>query len=139
MEVLNNIKEAIKLLEENFIAGDDLSDGVSIADKKIDYWLHKIEFETIPVTEAYKIIKEIKKQRIIRRQCKNDLEILKVFEDNEGKMCNVNNRKILLNQVCKTANKQANAKYSYDAYTDEELAEIFGWKIEKEVEKEEVI
>lgn len=140
MEVLNNIKEAIRLLEENTDAIEGLSETRSLCDRKVDYWLHKIELETIPVTEAYKIIKEIKKQRNIRRECKNALEILKVFEDNEGKMCNTNNRKILLNQVCKTANKQANAKYSYDAYTDEELAEIFGYKLEKDVEeKEDVI
>ena len=130
MEVLDNIKEAIRLLEENDDAADKLVEQYSLCDRKIDYWLHTMELTTVPVPDAYKIIKEIKKQRMLRRECKNALEILKVFRDNEGKMCNANNRKLLLAQVCKTDNKQRNAKYSYDAYTDEELAEIFGYKIE---------
>jgi len=124
MNVLNNIKEAIKLLEENDGRFEELSMQISQADKKIDYWLHKIELENIPVTQSYKILREIKKQRTLRRQYKNDLEILKIFKDNEGKMCNTNNRKILLNQVCKTDTKQQNAKYSYDAYSEEEIKEI---------------
>lgn len=125
MTVLNNIKEAIRLLEENESKTDELSSLLSQADRKIDYWEHKIELETIPVTEAYNIIKEIKKQRLLRRQYKNDLEILKVFKENESKMSNSGYRQILLTQVCKTANKHENAKYSYDAYTEEELKEIF--------------
>lgn len=124
MNVLNNIKEAIKLLEETDSKFDELTIQISQADRKIDYWLHKIELENIPVTQSYKILKEIKKQRNLRRQYKNDLEILKVFRENEGKLCNTNNRKMLLNQVCKTDNKQQNAKYSYDAYTEEEIKEI---------------
>ena len=131
MKVLDNIKEAIRLLEENADAADDLSSQYSLCDRKIDYWLHTMELTTVPVPDAYKIIKEIKKQRNIRRECKNALELLRVFELNEGKMCNANNRKLLLAELCKTANKQANAKYKYDAYTDEELAEVFGYKIEK--------
>lgn len=132
MNVLDNIKEAIRLLEENAEAAAELNAQYSLCDRKIDYWEHLIELEKIPVTEAYKIIKEIKKQRNIRRECKNALELLRVFELNEGKMCNANNRKILLAELCKTANKQANAKYKYDAYTDEELAEIFGYTIKRE-------
>lgn len=125
MSVLSNIKEAISLLEENENKCDELNTALSQADRKIDYWLHKIELETIPVTQAYKIIKEIKKQRMLRRQYKNDLEILKVYKENESKMGNSGYRQILLTQVCKTDNKQQNAKYSYDAYTEDELKEIF--------------
>lgn len=127
MDVLGNIKEAIRLLDENANAVDELNERRSLADRKIDFWLHTMELTTVPVTEAYKIIKEIKKQRILRRECKNALEIMKVFSDNEGKMCNINNRKLLLAQLYKTAHRHENAKYNYDAYTEEELIEIFGY------------
>ena len=131
MDVLDNIKEAIRLLEENDNKAEELNLAYSQADRKIDFWLHRIELERIPVTQAYKIIKEIKKQRQIRRKCKNELELLRVFKDNENKLCNSGNRKILLAQVCKTANKQQNAKYSYDAYSEEEIKDILDiWLIE---------
>ena len=138
MNVLDNVKEAIRLLEENENRTDELTTAYSQADRKIDFWLHRIELEHIPVTQAYKIIKEIKKQRQIRRQCKNELELLRVFKDNENKLCNTGNRKILLAQMCKTANKQQNAKYSYDAYSEEEIKDIFDiWIIDGKESKEE--
>lgn len=132
MTVLDKIKEAIELLEQNDEYYNELFELQSKTDKKIDYWLHYIELNNVPVTQSYKIIKEIKRLRQERRNYKNDFELIKVFKDNEQKMCNDSNRKILFNQVCKTDNKQQNAKYSYDAYTEEERDEILGIKKESE-------
>ena len=135
MSVLDNLKQAIELLQENEDVYSELFNQQSEADKKVDFWLHYIELNNIPVTQSYKIIKEIKRLREKRRIIKNELELMKVFKDNEQKLGNASNRKILLNQVSKTDNKQQNAKYSYDAYTDEEIEEILG--IKKEVNDEE--
>ena len=128
MNVLDNIKQAIDLLEQNEEYYDGLHDLLSKLDKKIDYWLHYIEFNNIKVTETYKIIKEVKRLREERRILKNDIELIKAYKENESKMQNVSNRKILLTQLCKIDNKQKNAKYSYDAYTEEEANEILGIK-----------
>ena len=132
MNVLENIKEAIDLLEQNEEYYSELFELQSKTDKKIDYWLHYIELNPIKTSEAYRIIKEIKRLRAERRTYKNDLELIKVFKDNEQKLCNASNRKILLNNVCKTDNKQRNAKYGYDAYTEEQSKEILGIKKESE-------
>lgn len=134
MSVLENIKQALNLLQENEERYTKLFDELSIADKKTDYWLHYIELNNVPVTQGYKIIKEIKRLREKRRVVKNELEIMKVFKDNEQKMVNSKNREVLLSSVCKTDSKQQNAKYSYDAYTEEEINEILG--IKKEAEDE---
>lgn len=131
MNAANNIKQAIELLEENENRYGSLIDLQSKMDKKIDYWLHYIEEKNVKVTEAYKIIKEIKKVRQERRNYKNDIELIKLFKDNEGKMQNSSNRKILLNQICKTENRQLNAFYKYEAYTEEEIKEILGTKEEE--------
>lgn len=125
MGVLDNVREAVELLDDIDILEDKFSKQESISDKKIDYWLHRIEFETIPVTQAYKIIKEIKRLRIARREAKRELWLIKVYKDNQGKLCNTDNRKMLLSNLYKTSNKQQNAQYSYDAYTTEELEEVF--------------
>ena len=134
MSVLENIKQALNLLQENENNYSKLVDALSETDKKTDYWLHYIELNNIPVTQSYKIIKEIKRLREKRRVVKNDLELMKVFKENEQKMVNSKNREILLNCVYKTDSKQQNAKYSYDAYTEEEINEILG--IKKEVNDE---
>lgn len=126
MSVIDNIKKAISLLEENDNYYQELFELQSQTDKKIDYWLHYIELEKVPVTQSYKIIKELKRLRNLRREYKNEIALMRVFKDNEQKLCNDSNRKILLNQVCKTDNKQQNAQYSYDAYTEEEIKEILG-------------
>ena len=130
--MLENIKEALHLLQENEKHYIDLVDNLSETDKRIDYWLHYIELNNIPVTLSYKIIKEIKRLREKRRVIKNELEVMKVFKDNEQKMVNSKNREILLNYICKLDNKQRNAKYNYDAYTKEEIDEILGSKKEAE-------
>jgi len=135
MSVLENIKNAFDCLEENENYFDELFNLQSTADKKIDYWLHYIELENVKVTEAYRIIKEIKRLRVQRRKYKNELELMKVFHDNQQKLVNASNRKILLNQIYKTDSKHQNAKYSYEAYTKEEANEILG--VKDEIKKEE--
>ena len=56
MSVIENIKKAISLLEENENYYQELFELQSQTDKKIDYWLHYIELEKVPVTQSYKII-----------------------------------------------------------------------------------
>ena len=129
MQVLNNIQQAVDLLKEIEDYNQELTGEnglISSCDKKIDYWEHYLEFEPLRVTEVYRITREIKNQRTLRRKYKNDAELIKVFKDNEAKMQNAANRDILLVQVHKTDTKQKNAKYNYSAYTDEERDRILG-------------
>lgn len=136
MDVLENIKQAIDLLKEVELYNNELvgENGlISTCDKRIDFWEHYLELETLKVTQVYNICREIKKQRNLRRQYKNEAELIKLYKDNEAKMQHVDNRAILLTQLYKTDTKQKNAKYSYSAYTEEERNEILG--IKKEGEK----
>lgn len=132
MSILEKIKQIVRLLHENEESIEILKNKLSDSDKKIDYWLHYIELENVPVTQSYKIIKELKRLRQERRNCKNELSLMKVFKDNEQKLCNDQNRDILLNVVCKTNRKQEEAVYSYDAYSQEEINQILGNKGEIE-------
>ena len=135
MEVLNNIEQAVKLLKEVEQYNDELigEDGlISTCDKKIDFWEHYLELETLRVTQVYNICKEIKNQRNLRRKYKNDAELIKLYKDNEAKMQHVDHRDMLLVQLHKTETKQKNAKYSYSAYTEEEKNRILGIKKEGE-------
>ena len=134
MEVVDNIKQAIDLLKEVEEYNQQLNGEnglISVCDQKIDYWEHYIELEHLTISEVWRIAKEIKNQRILRRKYKNDAELIKVFKDNEDKLRNPGYRDILLNQICKTDSKQKNAKYGYNAYTDEERDYILGRKGDK--------
>lgn len=127
MEVIDNIKEAVRLLREvedynNQLNGEDGL--ISVCDKKIDYWMHYLELEDLKLTEAYNIIREIKKQRLLRRRYKDDAELIKIYKDNESKMQNPNTRDFLLMQIYKTDSRHKNAKYNYSAYTEEERDSI---------------
>lgn len=128
MNILEKIKQIVRLLHENEESIEVLKNKLSDSDKKIDYWLHYIELENVPVTQSYKIIRELKRLRQERRTCKNELSLMRVFKDNEQKLCNDQNRDILLNVVCKTNRKQEEAVYSYDAYSEEEINQILGNK-----------
>lgn len=131
MEVLENIKEAIRLLQENEEYYQELNgEGglISVMDSKTDFWLHQIEFNKYDTKQIYRIHNEIKKLRNQRRRYKNDAELIKVFKDNEQKLVNAQNREFLLAQVCKTDSKQKNAKYGSTIYSQEEINEILGIK-----------
>lgn len=129
MDVTEKLKESFDILKDiddynNQLLGEN--GYISTCDKKIDYWEHYIELNPLKVTESYKILREIKRLRILRRKYKNDAELIKVLNDNNEKLKNINFRSILLTQVYKTKTRQENAKYSYDAYTDEEIKNILG-------------
>lgn len=129
MEVLERYKESLKLLKENEEYYQQLTGEnglISICDQKLDYWEHYIEFNKVELKQLYRIYKEMKRLRMLRRKYKNDKELIKIFKDNEQKMQNPSNREILLVQLCKTDNKQQNAKYGYTAYTEEEKNQILG-------------
>ena len=131
MDVIENLTKAIELLKEIEEYNDRLHEDsglLSTCDRKIDYWEHYLEFEDLKVTEAYNIIREIKKQRILRRKYKNDSELIKIYRDNQGKLQNKQHRDMLLSLVHKTRKKQTERDYNYDAYTDEERDEILGRK-----------
>lgn len=136
MDVTEKLKQAFDILKEideydKQLLGEN--GYISTCDKKIDYWEHYIELQKLKVTESYKILREIKRLRILRRKYKNDAELIKIINDNSAKLQNLNYRDILLTQVHKTKTRQDNAKYSYDAYTDEEIKDILSSKKKEEI------
>ena len=138
MDVVENLRESVRLLKEIDEYCDELTGEnglISICDRKIDYWEHYLEFEKLIPAQVYRIAREIKRLRILRRRYKNDAELIRVYKANEMKMQNAGNREILLIQVHKTDSKQKNATYSYSAYTEEERDCILGIKESKDLDE----
>ena len=123
MELIEEITNAIKKLDEEEEYTDKLCDALSNADQKTSDLLHYIENNNINAAQSCHLIKEIKKVRIERRKIKNDMELARAFKDNVGKLINTENRKMILSKLHKTS-KQLETEYHNRIYSKEELTEI---------------
>ena len=96
-------------------------------DCKLSDLLHYIENNNLNAPQSCKIVKEIKKQREIRRKIRQDTELFRTYNTNVNRLTNENNRKMLLAEMNKT-NKNLSKKYHNRVYTEEELKELLGVK-----------
>lgn len=125
MDVLEEIKNAINILNKVDEYKDTLVDKLSEQDKRLSDLEHYIEENKLSTNQCYRMIKEIKKQREIRRKIKNDYTILTNYENNINKLINHDSRRMLLEKVYK-ANKSLETKYKNRIYTKEDLEELLG-------------
>lgn len=123
MNIVEEVKEIISKLNAIDSYNSSLPRQLSIIDKKQQDILHLIESQKISAFEAYRIIKELRKVRIERRKIKNDMELLRVYDENKNKLSSNENRQFLLHEVCKKE-KNLNTEYKYQEYTKEELESI---------------
>lgn len=127
MEVLEKITQAINLLQKVEEYKEQLPTLQQEVDYKLSDLLHKIENDSLNAPQSCKIVKEIKKQRLIRRNYQNDYEILRTYINNINKLTNAGNRELLLSEVNKT-NKRLNQPYKNRVYTDEDMKKLLGVK-----------
>lgn len=123
MNIVEEVKEVISKLNAIDSYNSSLSQQLSVIDKKQQDILHLIESQKISAFEAYRIIKELRQVRIERRKIKNDMELLRVYDENKNKLSSNENRQFLLHEVCKKE-KNLNTEYKYQEYTKEELESI---------------
>lgn len=125
VDVLEKLTDSIKILNEVDEYKDSLVDRLSEQDKKLSDLLHYIENNKLSTAQCYRIVKEIKKQREIRRKIKNDMNILSTYDKHINKLLNTNNRSMLLAELYKV-DKRLQAEYKNRLYTEEEINEILG-------------
>jgi len=123
MELLEEITNAIKKLDEVEEYTDKLCEALSNEDQRTSDLLHYIENNNINAAQSCHLIKEIKKVRLERRKIKNDMEIARAFKDNINKLINAENRKMIMAKLHKTS-KQLESEYQNRVYSNEELTEI---------------
>lgn len=125
MDVLEELKNAINILNKVDEYKDTLVDKLSEQDKRLSDLEHYIEENKLSTNQCYRMIKEIKKQREIRRKIKNDYTILTNYGNNINKLINHDSRRMLLEKIYKV-NKSLEAKYKNRIYTKEDLEELLG-------------
>lgn len=121
-EMYDILKESILALNkasEKFSQNSDLQQEI---DYKIQDILHYIENETIKPNskQSYRLVKQLKELRSIRRKLKEEYEVYKTYLDNNGKMQNDSNRNILLSQLNNKL-KSLDSEYNYRIYTKEQI------------------
>lgn len=125
MDIINNLTKAIDLLNE---IDDELSRSPNLqsnVDSKLSDIYHYIENNKLTTSQRYRIVGILADLRRERRQVLNDYELLKTFNNNESKLCNKDNRKMLLAEMRKKE-KQLHTVYKNRIYTEEELKELVG-------------
>lgn len=124
MNVIEKITQAVELLNEIDQYDSGLGQLLSESDEREQDLLHFIENNKINVLWCYKYTRELKTIREKRRIIKNDMEIIRKFNEHKTKLVStLENRKILLTEIHKRE-KQLNCPYKNRRYTDEEIQKI---------------
>lgn len=122
IEELKDVTTKLDKLDEYFNSMSELESNV---DMKLSDLYHYIENNTLKTNECYRIVREIKKQRQIRRILKNDYALLSTYKNNHQRLNNEKNRKLFLAEMYKTQ-KSLNTKYKNRVLTEEEIIKIIG-------------
>lgn len=124
VDELKTITEKLDNIDKYF---DSMGELESNIDMKLSDLYHYIENNTLKTNECYRIVKEIKKQREIRRHLKEDYTLLSTYKNNHARLNNESNRKMLMAEMHK-AKKDLAKKYKNRVYTNEEIKKILGGK-----------
>ncbi len=125
MDIIKNLTNAITLLDEIETELDNSPGMQSNIDSKLSDIYHYIESNKLNTSQRYRIVGILADLRKERREILNDYELLKTFKNNEAKLCQKDNRKMLLAEIRKKE-KQLQTVYKNRIYTEEELKELVG-------------
>nr|DAZ41263.1 MAG TPA: hypothetical protein [Caudoviricetes sp.] len=119
-----------KEIENVLIALDDidkycnsLSNLLSLEDQKTQDLLHYIENNKINAFQSYRLVKQLKKIRLDRRNIKNNIELAATFYNNKNKLIFNEYRSVLKDELKKTK-KQLQLKYKNRYYQQCEIVNI---------------
>lgn len=123
---MNVIKEITIVIDELNRIDDyskNLVTNLSELDLKQQDLLHYIENNTLKTNECYRIIRELKKVREMRRKIKNDMDIISKYNEQKTKLLSTENRRFLLAEIHKRE-KVLGKKYINKVYSNEEVETI---------------
>ena len=120
MQVVDEINEAIKMIDKIDESNRTISERISQNDLAISDLYHYIENNTFNSKTSYRMIKELKEKLIYRRELKEEETILRAFDNNKNKLLHPDNRKMLIAEIGKTE-KRLSTPYNYRIYCEEDL------------------
>ena len=136
MDVMAQIKEALRLLNSIDEYGSTLVSRLSDLDSKEQDILHYIENNRLNPLWCYNILKKIKNIRMERRKVKNDMELMSKYNDLKNRLSSKDNREFILSQL-HIKEKQLNTVYKNRKYSEEDIRDILkGIDVDDRTEQE---
>ena len=123
MNIVEEIKEISDKLDEIDNYNSGLGQQLSSIDKKQQDILHYVETKKLSAFGCYRLFKELKNVRLIRRKIKNDMELSKIYLEQRNKLLSTDNRKFLIQTLYKKE-KSLDSEYKMQEYNEEELEAI---------------
>lgn len=121
IEIQNQLNAVVDYLDNVQAIKDNHSSAMQDVEYRISDILHLIELNDIPDSCCKKLIAELKELRILRRNLKNQYELLKTFETHKEKLLKDNSRFMFSSEIGKTVKRLNSCIYSNRVYTQEEL------------------
>lgn len=126
MNINDIILKACELLNSVDIYINALDDELKRISSKQQDLLHLIESNKLKTNECYRVVKELHKVRIERRQIKNDIELANTLKLHKNQLLSIDNRKFLVNLMKQKEKQLLSSRYKNRIYTEEELKELIG-------------
>ena len=123
MNIVEEIKEISDKLDEIDNYNSGLGQQLSSIDKKQQDILHYVETKKLSAFGCYRLFKELKNVRLVRRKIKNDMELSKIYLEQRNKLLSTDNRKFLIQALYKKE-KSLDSEYKMQEYQEEELEAI---------------
>ena len=120
MEIMEKIKEVVKLLDELEDYNNDLPSKQSDIDQRISDIYHYVENTRMTTKSSYRVVKELKTLLLERREFKQDQSLLATFENNKAKLNLKSNRAMMLADMHK-AQKNLDTEYKFRVYDKDEF------------------
>jgi hypothetical protein len=119
-EVVDKLNVVLQYLDDIQNLKEQHSSAMQDVDYRISDILHLIELNKIPDSCCKKIVEELKTLREIRRDLKNQNEILRTYDTHKEKLASDKSRFLFTTELNKTI-KRLGCEYNNRVYTQEEL------------------
>ena len=127
MNVKEKIIEISKLLDELDAFGENIPETCQKFDYKLSDLYHLLENSKLDSKFCYRFCKELKSVLQERRDFKTNMKVYQNYKSQKDRMNNgIENRKIMLSQICHEDKILRNSKYKNRVYSNEELLEKIG-------------
>ena len=122
MDILTKVAEVTKILDEIDAYFDNLPSLQSNNDLIISDLYHYIEHNKLDAKASYRMIKRLRENLLIRREYKEEYELLRVLKQHQNKLLQKENRKMLLSELGK-AQKRLKSEYKYRILSENDIKE----------------
>lgn len=126
MNVKDKVIELNKILDELDDYYEQLPILLSATDNKRNDLMHIIELKPLNAYQRCRVVKAMKEVEIERRRIKDDMDLMRVYREQQNKLLSKDYRPFILSDIGKAEKQQKSRQYSYKGYTDEEIKELIG-------------